>query len=94
MDRMRNVDGHIGRAEDPRRDAMEFKWDTNTCSYCGDGHRYHLVNQDRRNLQPPGNYAVFIENDTGRYDLMIQNLPLAQAKQWCEMHHAVGADND
>ena len=32
MDRMRNVDGHIGRAEDPRRDAMEFKWNSNTCS--------------------------------------------------------------
>ena len=91
MDRMRNVDGHIGRAEDPRRDAMEFKWDTNTCSYCGDGHRYHLVNH----LQPPGTYAVFIELPKyPRYDLMIQNLPLAQAKQWCEMHHAVGADND
>ena len=90
MDRMRNVDGHIGRAEDPRRDAMEFKWNSNTCSYCGDGHRYHLVTH----IQPAGYYAVFIEKDTGGHDLMIQNLPLDQAKQWCEMHHAVGADND
>lgn len=90
MDRMRNVDGHLEQAEGPRRDAMDFKWDSATRSYRSDQHFYHISGQ----LQPPGRYAVFIEQRRyPKYDLLMHGLTLDQAKQWCEMHHAVGADN-
>lgn len=70
---------------------MEFKWDSNTRSYRGGNHLYHISGQ----LQPPGTYAVFIELPKyPKYNLLMQGLTLDQAKQWCEIHHMVGADND
>lgn len=80
MDRMRNVDGHVGWYKDPMHDLYKTKDDAYAITHLLHDDSYHTYIAD--GVSPKG-VKIYSKH-------CIFNT-LEDAIQWCETHRAVGA---